>query len=454
MHKSSLFGDIIQNCVDFFGRYYQLMEKIKKAKLHYGWIIFGTCFLMVFCTLGFCSSTKGLFLAPATADTGLPRSMFSLGDCCRYVTVAFLNMSFGKLVEKFGPRKLVVAGFIFLGASMTTYSLSSTVLGFCLGGVLLGCGMAFTTTTIVGYFVEKWFTKSKGTIMGIILAANGLGSAVAAQILSPIIESGVHGWRTGYRTSGIIVVCVGVLVCLLLRNKPEDMKLEPLGQNGKVKESDLNDWMGREFSEIRKKPQFWMTLLCCLMYGLIIQSYSGCSSAHFRDVGLDAKLIANILSLHSIFLFIAKTSTGFLFDRFGLRTVLIFSSLCVVGAVSILSAVGPDSVKLPYLYAVVSAFGLPIETIMMPLLTRDMFGVRSYAKIMGIIVGVVQLGMCFGSIFTNAWFDRFGSYKMIFNIFAVATIVITIVMNLLITDAHTDRKKYKKEQKLLKQKKN
>lgn len=427
------------------------MKTEKKSKLHYGWIIFGTCFLMVFCTLGFCSSTKSLFLAPATKDTGLPRSLFSLGDCCRYVTVAILDMSFGKLVEKFGPRKLVIAGFIFLGASMTTYSLSSTVSGFCLGGVLLGCGLAFTTTTIVGFFVEKWFTKSKGTIMGIILAANGLGSAAAAQVLGPVIESGVHGWRAGYRTSGIIVVCVGVLVCLLLRNKPEDMNLEPLGQNGKIKESQHNDWLGREFPQIVKKPQFWITLFCCLMYGLIIQSYSGCSSAHFRDVGFDGRLIANILSIHSIFLFIAKTGTGFLFDRFGLRTVLIFSSLCVIGAVFILSAAEPDAAALPYVYAVVSAFGLPIETIMMPLLARDMFGVRSYAKIMGIIVGIVQLGMCFGSIFTNAWFDRFGSYRVIFNIFAAAMIVITIVMNILITDAHADRKRFKKEQKALRE---
>lgn len=421
------------------------MESVKKSKFHYGWVIFAACFIMVFCTLGFCSSTKSLFLAPATKDTGLSRSMFSLGDCCRYITVALLNMNFGRLVEKFGPRKLVAAGFVFLGASMAVYSLSFTVPGFCLGGILLGCGLAFSTTTIVGYFVEKWFTKAKGTIMGIILAANGLGSAVAAQILGPVIESGVHGWRAGYRTSGIIVVCVGVLVWLLLRNRPEDMKLEPLGQNGKIKVSQQNDWIGREFAEIRKKPQFWATLVCCLLYGIIIQSYSGCSSAHFKDVGLDGKLIANILSIHSLFLFATKTSTGFMFDKFGLRTVLIFSSLCVIGAVLLLSAAGPDSTRLPYFYALASAFGLPIETVMMPLLARDMYGVRAYAKIMGIIVGVVQLGMCLGSLLTNAWFDYFGSYRKIFIIFAIVMAVVTVVMNILITDAHADRKRYKKE---------
>ena len=419
-----------------------------KGKLHYGWIIFGACFLMVFTTLGFCSSTRSLFLAPATKDTGLARSMFSLGDCCRYITVAIINISFGKLVAKFGPRKMVIAGFLFLGAAMTTYSLSSTVYGFCLGGVLLGCGMACTTTTIVGYFVEKWFTNSKGTIMGIILAANGLGSAVASQILSPIIESGVHGWRMGYRTSGIVTLCVGVIVCLILRNKPEDMGLEPLGQDKQIKVSDKHaDWIGRDFEQIKKKPLFWITLMCCLLYGLIIQSYSGCSSAHFRDVGLDAVVIANVLSVHSIFLFVAKTSTGFMFDKFGLRTVLIFSSCCVIAAVSILACVTAESAGAAYIYGIISAFGLPIETIMMPLLTRDMFGVKSYAQIMGIVVGVVQLGMCFGSILTNAWFDRFGSYTRIFVIFAIATVIVLLVMNVLITNAHRDRKKYKKELK-------
>lgn len=423
------------------------MEPVKKSKLHYGWVIFGACFVMVFCTLGFCSSTRSLFLAPVTNDTGLPRSMFSLGDCCRYVTVAVLNMNFGRLVEKFGPRKMVIAGFTFLGASMTTFALASTVPVFCFGGILLGCGLAFSTTTIVGYFVEKWFTKSKGTIMGIILAANGLGSAVAAQILGPIIESGVHGWRMAYMASGIIVVCVGVVICILLRNKPEDKNLEPLGKDGKEKQSDLNDWIGRDYTEIKKTPQFWLTLFCCLMYGFVIQSYSGCSSAHFRDVGLDGTLITNIVSIHSLFIFFAKTSTGFLFDKFGLRTVITFSSLCVVGAVLLLVAVEPGAVMLPYIYALVSAFGMPIETIMMPLLARDMYGVRSYAKIMGVIVGVVQIGMCVGSIITNAWFDYYGSYRGIFIIFAIATVIITVIINFLITDAHADRKRYKAELK-------
>lgn len=314
---------------------------------------------------------------------------------------------------------------------------------FLLGGAFLGMGLAFSTTAIVGYIVEKWFTNAKGTIMGFILAANGLGASVASQVLSPIIESEKSGWRNAYRTSMIIVLLTGVIVVLLLRDKPEDKGLAPMGQDKQVKESKADVWVGYEFEDLKKKKYFWFTLVILFLYGIIIQSYSSCSSAHFRDVGVDPVTIANVLSIHMILLFLAKTGTGFLFDHLGTRRIMAICAVCAIIAIFVLAFTTGDAGA--YLYSLFGSLGLPLETVLMPLLAMEMFGVRPYARVMGIVVGMVQLGSCIGMFLSNAVFDIFGTYKTILIIYGIIMVILAMIMDRMIVQAKKDRKNARKQ---------
>ena len=163
-------------------------DPAKPIKFHYAWVIFVICFLMVGCALGFCSSNKSLYLAAITNDLGIPRSLYSISNSCRYVATAVVNLFFGKLIGKLGARKMAFLGFLTLAASCAVSASASSLAMFYLGGVLLGVGLSWTTTTMVGYVVEKWFTGKKGTIMGFVLAANGVFGALAAQIVTPILS--------------------------------------------------------------------------------------------------------------------------------------------------------------------------------------------------------------------------------------------------------------------------
>ena len=101
-----------------------------KERPGYKWVIVASCFMMVMITLGFCSSTKPLYLSAITGALGIERSLFSINDSCRYVTTAIVNLFFGALISKFGARKLIGAGFASLAASMLIYSLAENVFAF------------------------------------------------------------------------------------------------------------------------------------------------------------------------------------------------------------------------------------------------------------------------------------------------------------------------------------
>ena len=413
------------------------MRSVSKQRIFYGWFVFAACFLMVFTALGFCSSPKSLFLAAITEDLGIPRSLFSINDSIRYITTAISNVFFGFLVAKFGSRRLIFSGFLALIASCLVYSFSNSIVMFCIGGCLLGLGLSWTTTTMVGMLVERWFASNKGSIMGIILAANGLGGAISIQIINRLIYSD-GGWRLAYRTAAVILVVVGVLVVLVVRNRPEEMGLKPMAPSAKSKQkkksSTTAEWEGIPFRQAVRMPCFYVALVCVYLTGMILQSTGGVSSAHMKDCGIDPSAIAAILSIHSLILMASKIGTGFCFDKLGLRPTLILCYLC--GLISITSLALVSNTFMAGLYSFVSPFALPLETIMLPLIAKDLFGYHSYSRIMGLFVSINTLGYATGAPLMNLMFDLTGTYRPTMLVMVALMFAVAITMQFVIASAH------------------
>lgn len=416
--------------------------KPNAKKLDYKWVIIALCFLMVFTCLGFCSSNKSLYIGAITDALGIKRGAFALNDSVRFITTAVINLFFGTLVSRFGTKKLICAGFLCLIASMLIYSFATSVPVFCIGGALLGIGLSWTTTTMVGCVVTKWSKENKGTIMGAILAANGLGGALAAQIVTPIIydESTAFGYRTAYRLVAIILAVVAVVIFALFRENPKNHD----GSKTEVpkKKSRGQSWVGMDFFAALKKHFFYSALICIFLTGFILQGVNGVAGAHMRDVGLDAAYIATMMSLHSVALTGFKFLTGFIYDKFGLRvTISTCSAASLVTMVSLaLMAPTVTGKIMAVIYAVVSSLALPLETIMLPIYAGDLFGEKSFNKIMGIFVSANTAGYALGSVMMNSIFDVFGSYNPGFIICAVAMLCVIIALQFVISAAHKARK--------------
>lgn len=408
-----------------------------KPRIHYAWVILVISFLMVGCSLGFCSGTNGLYLAAITGDLGVPRSLYAIANSCRYVTTAIVNLFFGRLILKFGPRKLAAMGFGCLAASTLVNSLSQSLWTFYLGGVLVGLGLAWTTTTLVGYVVERWFTSKKGTMMGIILASNGVIGALATQILTPIIYGASDGWRTSYRIVALLMVAIGVPVVLFLRNDPADLNLTPLGAGQTAKKAQRgSDWVGISTQEAFRSPYFYICLVCVFLTGMLLQSVTGVASAHMLDRGISPAVMAAAVSVHSIALTLSKLYTGFSFDRFGLRVTMLGCSLCAIVGIAMLALV--SSGPMAFAAEILTSFALPLETIMLPLIARDLFGQRDYPTLMGLLVSCNTLGYAVGTPLMNLFFDLTGTYTNIMLTLCAVMAAVTVVMQFVITAAHKD----------------
>lgn len=415
---------------------------LKKSKPQYKWVILATCFVMVFVCLGFCSSNKGLYLSAITETLGIKRSLFSINDSCRFIASAIINLFFGSLIYRFGVRKMTAFGFIALIASTLIYAFAESIFVFYIGGALLGIGLAFTTTTMASSIVRRWFKKDIGKYTGIVFAANGIGGAVAAQIISPMInEAGnPYGYRKSYLTVAVILLIIGIVVVALLREWPKE-ESEKIVSVAKKKARGAG-WIGIDYNIAKKRPCFYLTAAVVLLTGFLLQGITGVYAAHMKDIGLDAEYVATVVSAHALALTVFKILVGALYDRFGLRVVAIICQGATVVSFVLLALLDTSATGMVFamIFGILFSLALPLETLVIPLIANDLFGNASYDRFLGVLISMNYTGYALGAPVVNAFYDVFGTYTPILLIFGGLMLLIMFVFQFVITAANKQKK--------------
>ena len=411
--------------------------KTSKVRFDYKWLILIACFLMTFVALGFCSGNKALYLSAITKALGIPRSIFSVNDSFRYVSSALISLSFGTLMQRFGVRKMVAFGFASLALSMFLYSVANTVPVFYIGGVLLGVGLTFTSGSMTSSIIRRWFKKDIGKYIGIVYSANGVGGALAAQLVSPMINDSVNafGYRSAYRLVAIIVLIAGAAIVAVLRENPKTP--EEAGERDKTKKK-ASSWKGIEFDKAKKMPLFYLAGSTVFLAGFMLQGINTVYAAHLTDSGLTPAFVATVASLFSLTLTGTKILVGAVYDKFGLKIVMIVCQLAAAvgfGAMLFISS-GVKGMVLAVVFALLYALSLPLETLVIPLIVNDLFGAVSFDKILGLFIAMNYTGYALGAPLVNLCYDILGSYKPAFALYSLLMVISCIVFCKVISQAH------------------
>ena len=97
------------------------------------------------------------------------------------------------------------------------------------------------------------------------------------------------------------------------------------------------------------------------------------------------------------------------------------------------SAIG---MAIAMIYSIFSALALPLETIMLPIYAGDLFGDRAYEQVLGIFVSVNVAGYAIGTPAVNLCYDELGTYKPALIVCAIIMVIVTVVMQIVISKAH------------------
>jgi len=396
----------------------------KRVRFKYKWVIFILSFLMVFFCAGFCCGNKSLYLAAITEAMDIPRSVYALTETFCQISTAVTSLFFGALMYRFGPKMMICFGILLQSIAFFIYSIANSIFVFYIGGALLGIGTCLLSTSMASTLIKRWFSADMGKFTGIVLAANGFGSALSAQVVSPMLNNPANpfGFRDVYGMFIPILLTLGIIFLLFIKNQPGDGHSLPHADSiKKMKRSNRKTGV--------HKPDSVFCFICISVFSffLLIQSIYGTYAAYMKDAGLDAGTIATVASILTLALAASKMLVGFLYDRLGLSPVLTICQLAFVLAVGILISLQfTPNPLLAILFALIFPLSMPLETVCISLITSEFFDLASFEKKLGILSACGSAGAALGSPFINLCYDLTGTYIPVIILWSILMLLITL----------------------------
>jgi len=418
-----------------------MLKASKKLNLDYKWVILILCFFMEFICLGFCSSNNGLYTKAVTEALNIKRSVYSLSTSLRYAVQVLVALNFGSLIHRFGTKKLITFGMISLTASVFIRSIATHFLHIYAASIFWGAGIVLCGGTMASTVVRKWFHKDVGKYTGLVMSANGIGGAIAAQIVTPLINNGeVFGYRKAYLLSAAISLALSILVIAFMREQPAG---GPAVQTTGKKKPVNVIWEGLDYSQIKKKPYFYASAVLVLLTGISLQSIGNITLVYMGDLGFDAGFIGITATAFSLCLACTKFLMGLTYDKRGLRATVFMGLFAALGCFLLFAVLRNNSlgIVMALTATVLQTLAMPLETVMVPLLTNDLFGSNAYTKVLGILYAMNSLGLCLGSPLGDLIYDTLGSYRPCFWFFTVLMVAVVIGYHFVIKAAYRDRDK-------------
>ena len=414
--------------------------ELKQSKRDYKWVILAVCFLMEFIALGFCSSNMGLFTVPITEALHIDRLAYSYAGSIRYAVQVLVALSFGALVNRFGVRKMVFTGMVAMISATVLRMTGTKVIHYYVAGGLHGFGIVFVGSTMAGTIVRRWFKEDIGKYTGMVMSANGVGGAIAAQIISPIINNGeTFGYRKAYFLMAAINAVISVFILLLLRDNPAGGPVIPGKQKKKPKKGTI--WIGVEYNVVKKKAYFYIAAALVFLTGISLQSIGSITIVYMTDLGISPAFIATTSTVGALTLTLSKLSVGTVYDKWGLRVALLLCQLCGLITFVLKGSLTNTSLGLvmAMIATVCSNFAMPLETVMLPLLTNDLFGSASYNKVLGIFTAMNSLGLCLGTPLGESLRRLTGDYRICFWLFSVLLVVVIVTYQFVLHAANKQK---------------
>lgn len=411
---------------------------LKFLKKHYHWIIAAVMFLIMAVRGGAANNLTGLHLIPVTQALDITRTQFSLAASASSMVSMLSAMASGALILRFGYRPLLV---LFLLVQAGSYALMAGAQNYVMlfaGYVLLGTTVGITGEAGATRLVSVWFHKYRGTMLGLVSSATGLGGSVMCIFQAAAIE------RSGFRGSFVLVAamlaCCGILALVFVRSHPAKMGLLPYGDGEKIeyKKREHDDhWHGLSMKQLVRRPTFYMmafgTLLSCalpyLAYYVVVP--------HFQDQGLSATQASSLQSVLLLCLTGAKILAGYLCDKIGARKTVLLCMLCDIVALILLVVV--KSYAMAVVTMVIFAMALPVMSVIIPMLATSLFGYQAQTAYNGIFISMLSAAAMISNPVTNAIYDRIGTYSYTFLAAAVLTVLLMGMYLLMYRLADKDR---------------
>lgn len=404
-------------------------------RVFYGWWVALACMVMMYVTVGVGYYGLAVFLRPLQEEHGWSNAVVSGATGLYFAMSGVSSFLAGPIIDRQGPRRLMVAGILLTAVGAALVGSVDEVWQLYLVYALMAVAFGMGASVSVSSMLAKWFVTQRAKAISVSSTGVSLGGATLVPLGSALVERG--GLELAAPVLGALVVVIALPTLLLVvSTEPDAMGLHPDGldpaQPGRAAPTgQLSAAVQRRTwtrGQAARTLSFWAVLAG---FAMALATQTAVLIHQLSFLAQDDKLgsrgaAALAVTTTTIGSIVARLIVGQFADAWDKRrlTMLLFAvqGLAVFAYTLVGEPVG--------IYVVALTFGFTIGNVymMQSLLVGEIFGMVSFATIMGVVTLSGQGGSAVGLVFMGWLHDRQGGYDSPFIVLAVVNLVAAVVI--------------------------
>ena len=424
-----------------------LVDRINR-RIFYGWLLVAAGVLILFASGPGQSHTFGVFLTYVADDLDLSHTEVSFAYGVATLAAAFGLPYAGRHVDRRGARRVLTVVALLLGAAAIAFGFVNGLVVLALGFAavrFLGQGCLFLVASNV---IAQWFERRRGFALSLVWLGFSASVALHPPLSQWLIET--VGWREAWLWLGVSSWVLLLPVLWFVRNRPEDVGLQPDGvpppapeslpQSGsqapaarldprdetdpsaagepasgsddssKATRVDVPEITGLTLKQTLRTSAFWivafgLSLIALLMTGLFFHQV-----AIFQHRGLDPHVATRVFAITATVSVVSAPLLGRIMDRTPSR--LMYAGALLVMAAALLALHVVEDVGTAIVYAVVFGLSNASMHVNVGYLWADYFGRRHLGSIQGTGQTVLIVGASLGPLPFSLSLDYAGNYSI------------------------------------------
>jgi len=365
-----------------------------------------------------------LFVNPIDAKFHWGRAAIQVAFTTFVLIETWLVPVEGYLVDRFGPRPIVIGGGVLVAIAWVMNSIADSLPLLYIAAAIGGIGTGCVYGTCVGNAL-KWFPGRRGLAAGCTAAGFGAGAALTIIPISHMITS--DGYQHAFMFFGLLQGAIVVIMGMALLVPPPEILA------ARVKPSTTA--YGYTPQQVLRSPVFYVLYVMFVLIAAGGLTMTAAVKPMAADLKIDKipvdlfgiSLAAGIfaVSLSRIFDGVGRPFFGWLSDRIGREHTMALAFLIGAGALFTLNQVGGSN---PVLFVLVTAlyFGVYGEIFsLFPATQGDTFGSKFAAANAGMLYTAKGTGALLVPIM--AALSKAHGYSTMFTLFVTFNVVAALL---------------------------
>ena len=294
------------------------------------------------------------------------------------------------------------AGFLLLAGL-------SSLPAYLLATALIGAGFALLANVPSVYVIARTTPPAqRGFLIGLYLAAGGLGGVAGPLVAGGLLGSGAD-WRWFWAGAAATIAALSALLVFALAGARFD---ETGDEAPTATQTSQRDWT---LGEAIRTPAFFAVsgaLLAAYLCGVSVSSFA---ATQLQALGHSATTAGAIMSLHAAANAGARALGGVLVRKISAKMLLVSALVAEIIGMIALAFADPPAIAVLFALAEGYAFGMALFAT--TLLAIEQFGVRHSPAILG-AMNLVATAAMVGPVITGAAGDATGGFGGVFLAYA------------------------------------